>query len=391
MKPLTVDMAYKPENRGSWKIWRAISVFIILLAALTTDAALMRADTCAFASGSWANTPLSQGQSSSFRISYDATPSASPVNAVSGLSSGAAEQYSDLAAAVRFNPNGKIDARNGSSFTAATNVPYQAGLTYRVTLDVNLSNHTYNAYVVVLFRQITLGTNLAFRSEQSSVAVLNTVGVTASSGALGICNVTLSSSGGTVGASPSPLVANVSSLNFGRTGLASSAEQTVTLTNTGSSSVTISGVSVSGAGFTAVGSASGLVVGAHQSATVRATFTPYSTGSLTGRLTVTSNAKNSPATIALAGTGVASSGHSVALSWNPSGSAVAGYNVYVSTSPRGPYSLVNTSPVPTTDFVDTSVQAGTTYFFYITSVSSSYQESAPSASVQASIPGSVGD
>jgi hypothetical protein len=391
MKPLSVNMAYEPDNRDSWKIWKAISIFIILLATLTIDAVLTRANTCAFASGSWANTPLSQGQASSFRISYDATPSASPVNAVSGLSSGAAQEYSDLAAAVRFNPSGMIDARNGSSFTAATHVPYQAGVTYHVTLDVNISNHTYSAYVVVLFRQITLGTNLAFRSEQASVAVLNDVGVTTSSGALGVCNVALSS-GGTVAASPSPLVANVSSLNFGRTGLASSAEQTVTLTNTGSSSVTISGVSVSGAGFTAGGGASGLVVSAHQSTTVRATFTPFSTGSLTGRLTVTSNAQNSPATIALSGTGVASSAHSVALSWNPSSSAVAGYNVYVSTSSRGPYSLVNTSPVPTTDYVDTSVQPGTTYFFYITSVSSSYQESAPSASVQASIPSSsVGD
>jgi hypothetical protein len=391
MKPLSVYMAYKPENRGSWKIWKAISVFIILLAALMTDAALTRANTCAFASGSWANTSLPQGQASSFRISYDATPSASPVNAVSGLSSGAAQEYSDLAAAVRFNPGGMIDVRNGSSFTAATNVPYQAGVTYHVTLDVNLSNHTYSAYVVVLFRQIALGTNLAFRAEQASVAVLSTVGVTTSSGALSVCNVTLSS-GGTVAASPSPLVANVSSLNFGKTGMASSAEQTVTLTNTGSSSVTISGVSVSGAGFTAGGSASGLVVGAHQSTAVRATFTPYSTGSLTGRLIITSNAQNSPATVALSGTGVASSAHSVALSWNPSSSAVAGYNVYVSTSSRGPYSLVNTSPVPTTDYVDTSVQAGTTYYFYITSVSSSYQESAPSASVQASIPtSSVGD
>jgi fibronectin type 3 domain-containing protein len=119
---------------------------------------------------------------------------------------------------------------------------------------------------------------------------------------------------------------------------------------------------------------------------VSATFTPFTTGNLAGSLTITSNAQNSPVTIALSGTGVASSAHSVALSWNSSSSTVAGYNIYVSSSSRGPYSLLNSSPVPTTGYVDTNVQAGDTYYFRITSVSPSYQESAPSESVRAVVP-----
>jgi hypothetical protein len=254
-------------------------------------------------------------------------------------------------------------------------------------LDVNVSNHTYNAYVLLSSGQITLGSNLAFRTEQSSVPALDTMSVMAAAGALSICNVALSSSPTTVPGSSSRLVANVSSLNFGQTALANSAVQTVILTNTGGSSVTISGVSVSGPGFTASGSASGVTMGPRQSTFVRATFTPFTSGNLAGSLTVTSNAKNSPMTIALSGTGMASSAqHSVALSWNSSGSAVAGYNVYVGSSSAGPYSLLNSSPVPSTNYVDTSVQSGSTYYFYITSVSSSNQESAPSASVQAIVP-----
>jgi hypothetical protein len=383
---LNVAIEYKPENHGGWKIWKALFVFLILPAAVMTNAASAQAVSCAYSSGSWVNTPLSQREGSTFRITYDATASSSSANAISGLSFGSANEYADLATGVRFNPSGMLDVRNGLSFTAAASVPYRAGITYHFILDVNVSNHTYSAYVVLSSGQITLGSNLAFRSQQGSVALLDTLGVMSSAGALGICNVALSSSGGTVGGSASPLLANVSSLNFGKTGLASSAEQTVMLTNTGSSSVTISGVSVSGPGFTASGSAAGLTVSPNQTTAVRASFTPYSVGSLTGRLTITSNAENSPSTIALSGTGVASSAHSVALSWNPSSSAVAGYNVYVGTSSRGPYSLVNTSPVPSTDYVDTNVQAGATYYFYITSVSSSYQESAPSASVQAYVP-----
>ena len=378
-------MAYGSENHAG-KIWKALLILTILLAAVMTNATSSQAATCEYSSGSWANIALAQGQASTFRITYDATASASPVNAIGGLSSGSASQYTDLATGVRFNPSGLLDVRNGSVFTAAANVPYQAGVTYHFILDVNVSNHTYSAYVVILSRQITLGSNVAFRTEQASVSVLGTVGEMSSSGALGICNITLSSSPTTVAASPSPLIASVSSLNFGNLGLASSAQRTVTLTNTGSSSVTISGVSVSGAGFTASGSASGLTVSPNQSATVNATFTPFTIGSYTGSLTILSNAQNSPATVALSGAGVASSAHSVALSWIPSSSSVAGYNVYVSSSSAGPYSLLNSSPVPTTSYVDTNVQAGDTYYFRVTSVSTSYQESVPTASVQATVP-----
>ncbi|MDQ1410288.1 MAG: hypothetical protein QOJ41_2023 [Acidobacteriaceae bacterium] len=379
-------MAYRPETHGGWKIWKALFVSVILLAAAMTNAAPARAVACAYSSGSWANTALSQRQGSTFRITYDATPSSSSANAISGLSSGSANEYSDLATGVRFNPAGMIDVRNGSVFTAATAVRYQFGVTYHFILDVNVSNHTYSAYVLLGSGQMTLGSNMAFRTDQGSVAVLDTMGVMSSAGALGICNIALSSSSTSVPVSPSPLVANISSLNFGTIGLASSGEQAVILTNTGSSSVSISGVSVSGAGFTASGSSSGLTVSPGQFITVRVTFTPYSIGSLTGRLTITSNAQNSPANIALSGTGVASSGHSVALSWISSSSTVAGYNVYVSSSSAGPYSLLNTSPVPTTSFVDTTVQAGNTYYFRITSVSGSYQESVPTASVKAIVP-----
>jgi hypothetical protein len=379
-------MEYGPENHGDRKILKALFIFVILLAAAITNAASAQAVSCEYSSGSWANTALSQGQGSTFRITYDGTPSSSSANSISGLSDGSAQQYANLATGVRFNPSGTIDVRNGSGFTAAANIAYQAGVTYHFILDVNVASHTYNAYVVLLSRQITLGSNVAFRSEQSSVPLLNTLGVMSSSGGLSICNITLSSAPTTVAASTSTLSANASSLNFGSTGLASSAQRSVTLTNTGSSSVTISRVSVSGAGFTAGGSASGLTVSPNQTATVSATFSPFTIGSLTGSLTITSNAKNSPVTVALSGTGVASSTHSVALSWSASSSSVAGYNIYVSPSSAGPYSLLNSSPVPGTSYVDTNVLAGDTYYFRITSVSSSYQESAPSAAVQAVIP-----
>jgi hypothetical protein len=43
-----------------------------------------------------------------------------------------------LAAAVRFNTAGLIDARNGAAYAAASAIPYAAGQKYRVRLLVNL-------------------------------------------------------------------------------------------------------------------------------------------------------------------------------------------------------------------------------------------------------------
>ena len=63
---------------------------------------------------------------------------------------------------------------------------------------------------------------------------------------------------------------------------------------------------------------------------------PAAAGSVTGSVSVASNATNSPDSIALSGTGVATVNHSVALSWTPSTSTVIGYNTYSSSISGGP-------------------------------------------------------
>jgi fibronectin type 3 domain-containing protein len=101
---------------------------------------------------------------------------------------------------------------------------------------------------------------------------------------------------------------------------------------------------------------------------------------------VASNATNSPDTIALSGTGVAVVNHSVALSWSPSTSTVVGYNAYSATQSGGPYTKMNGTPVAVMSYTDTAVQAGQTYYFVVTSVNSSNEESAYSAEVSALVP-----
>jgi hypothetical protein len=189
----------------------------------------------------------------------------------------------------------------------------------------------------------------------------------------------------TVSASSLLLNSSASSLSFGSVTMPNSGTQTVTLTNAGNSIVTISTVTVSGPGFNATG-ASGVMLNPGQTATLTATFTPASAGAVTGKISVASNATNSPDSIALSGTGVAAVSHTVSLTWSPSASSVIGYNAYSSLVSGGPYTKMTSTPDAATSYTDSSVQAGKTYFFVVTSVDSSNVESAFSAEVSALIP-----
>jgi fibronectin type 3 domain-containing protein len=118
---------------------------------------------------------------------------------------------------------------------------------------------------------------------------------------------------------------------------------------------------------------------------VSVTFAPAATGSVTGGLTITSNASNSPTNISLSGTGAATS-YSTTLSWTASTSSVTGYNVYRGTTSGGPYTKLTASVDSNTSYADNSVQAGLTYYYVVTSVNSSGAESVYSNQVSATIP-----
>ena len=105
------------------------------------------------------------------------------------------------------------------------------------------------------------------------------------------------------GTAPGPvLTASPASLSFARTVIGSTAApRTVTVTNSGTTSATISGVAVTG-DFSQTNNCGTVAAGG--SCTVTVTFRPTAGGSRTGTLTVTSNAGNSPATVGLSGTGI---------------------------------------------------------------------------------------
>ena len=104
-------------------------------------------------------------------------------------------------------------------------------------------------------------------------------------------------------AAPGALTPSTTSLSFNNVNVGSNGSLSVTFTNSGSSNITVSNVSMSGAGFTAGGVSNGQIITPGQVVTMTVTFAPAATGSVTGSVTVASNASNSPVSISLSGTG----------------------------------------------------------------------------------------
>lgn len=192
--------------------------------------------------------------------------------------------------------------------------------------------------------------------------------------------IDLSGTGATASLS---LGVNPASLSFGNVSDGSSESLTTSVTNSGNSNITISSVTVAGAGFTASGISNGTVVAPGQSETLTVTFAPTTAGTVSeAGVTINSNAINSPATISLSGTGT----HVVRLQWTPSSVPGVTYNVFRGTSQgQEGASPINSSSVTTATYMDTNVNFGQSYFYTVEAVDSGVA-SAPSPEVQVTIP-----
>ena len=164
-------------------------------AAITVSAtAPLPAGSCQTGSAVWVSSPFST-QNGSFTVQFDATPNAAPMDGVMGLSAGPTTLYEALAVTVRFNPAGQIDARSGAVYTAANAIPYAAGTSYRFRFVVDIPSHTFAAYVTPSgSAELTVGTGLAFRTDQPPVSALDNWALHTESGTDSVCNFSVSSS-----------------------------------------------------------------------------------------------------------------------------------------------------------------------------------------------------
>lgn len=183
------------------------------------------------------------------------------------------------------------------------------------------------------------------------------------------------------------LSASPTSLSFGNILLGNTSSLSVRLSNTGSGTVTVSSANFAGSAFKLSGLSlpTTIAAGASKSATI--VFTPDVSGPFSGSVSFVSNATNSPVSVSLTGTGVAPIQHSVDLSWVGSASSgVVGYYIYRSTNPGSGYVRLNTSPAPTTTYTDSTVTSGLTYYYVVTAVDGSGDESSYSNQSVATIP-----
>ncbi len=136
----------------------------------------------------------------------------------------------------------------------------------------------------------------------------------------------------------SPVTLSNSSLNFGHQAVGTtSSARSITLYNNQTVALNISGITTTG-DFAASGCPSPLA--ARSSCAISITFTPSAMGSLSGTLTVTDDASNSPQTAALAGSGV----NPVTLS--PSGTVLFSNQAINTTSSAKTVTLTNNQSVP---------------------------------------------
>jgi hypothetical protein len=181
------------------------------------------------------------------------------------------------------------------------------------------------------------------------------------------------------------LTASEAAVDFEDVAVGSAGKKELVLTNSGNRDLRISGITTSGAGFSVSGTTA-VNLSPGQNVSVDLNFEPKSAGRQTGSLMVASAEGGSLLTIPLTASGAASSQSAIKLNWEESPIAVAGYMVYRSAEPSGPYTKVSSSAVPSPEYTDTGLAAGHTYYYVVTSLDSDQVESEYSAQITATVP-----
>lgn len=210
-------------------------------------------------------------------------------------------------------------------------------------------------------------------------------------------SIALTGSGQTVSAQ---LVISPSIINFGNLTVQSTSTQNVTMQNKGDVTVTVQGITIAGAGF-GYSLSPGFSLSPNQAFSFQVWFNPKTAGAASATVSFLSPNLSSPQTMSLTGDGIASSSsgggggtppppppasHTVHLAWAASTSSVVGYRVYRSEVSGGSFSTLNGTLLTTLAYDDTSVSLGTTYYYVVTAVDASGNESVYSNQATAVIP-----
>ena len=250
-------------------------------------------------------------------------------------------------------------------------------------LALKLSSNNTAAKVPASVTVAAGATSATFKATVSAVTKAETATLTATAGSM-------AKSYGIQLDVPTPgLTLQSTSVSFGDVNLSSPVTQTVLLTSTGTAALTISVASVTGTGFSLPDASFPLTLQPGQKANLDIQFDPTVKGADTGTVTLSTNTSTKTATISLSGTGDTSTSYEVDLSWDApsdSSASVKGYDIYRAVKGSSSYQMLNSGVDDATNYADTTVQSGTSYTYYIVSVGTSGDQSAPSNLYNVTIP-----
>ena len=255
--------------------------------------------------------PVAIGAGQSTALSMKFTPNATgSFSATATIDSDASNAVTSLSLSGTGVGNGQLALNPTSQAFGSVTVGTKASATVTLTNNggssVNISQASVSGtgfQLSGITAPVTLNTSQSTTftvtfAPQTTGSVSGAVTITSDA-----ANPTLTLALSGTGISPGALGSNPTSFSFGSVSVGGKQTLSETVTNTGSSSVTVSSVGISGSGFSLSGITAPMSLGAGQSATFSVSFAPQSAGAVSGNLTIGSTASNPTLTIPLSGTG----------------------------------------------------------------------------------------
>ena len=228
---------------------------------------------------------------------------ADPAAASQGSSSQSSPQLTVSATSVSFG---------GVAVNTATTQSVTLASTGTAPLTINSATVTGTGFTIVggglpVTLNPTQSMTLQVQFDPTSAgAASGQIAISSNSASGSTAQVALTGTGTTAsGPQTSPqLTVSVASLSFGSVTVNTAAAQSLTLTSTGTSPVTVNSAVISGAGFTIVAQSFPVTLNPTQSVTLQIQFNPTAAGAASGQITINSNSTaGGTAVVALAGTG----------------------------------------------------------------------------------------
>lgn len=332
--------------------------------------------------GAWQAIAFTTQSNNTFTLTFNATPGSSGMDAVTGVSTNLAAQYTDLAAIVRFNSSNDIDVMNSSTYQSQTTMPYTPGTLYYVTMTVNVPAKTYSVSVDPQGGTTsTLATNYQFRNTQSGANSFSYLNGFDDVGTHMICNVAVAGQQDTT----PPTISITAPIN------GATVSSTVSVSANASDNIGVTKVEFYLDGtleqtdlnspYTWSWNTTGVSNGSH-TLSAKAYDAAGNIG-ISSNVAVTVSNPDTQAPTVPTGLGIAGTTTStISLSWTASNDnvGVAGYKIFRCTGACSPNTQVGTST--TTSFTSSGLAASTTYSYAVSAYDAAGNTSALSSAIQ---------